>query len=341
MLTLRGRDWQAFHNPKRARLVERAFRFWRKTGFPHYALGPKEILREYTNLFHQPISALNPAGVGGSNTALRLANFFQPHMWSVRVSRYLSPDDVFQSDELLPAAIRRSWSIWPDRFGANPATLRRILKTFPNVASVSNFRPTVSRTIINHFSRDDGTVLDFSAGYGGRLLGALSLRRNYIGIEPCPAQVQGLNAMLQRLSENGVAGAGEILPGCAEDVMPSLPAAWVDLVFSSPPYFNWEKYSHDESQSFIRFASYADWKQGFLEPVIRHSHRVLRAKGKFVVNVSTERRLPSIPEVKAIASQVGFRYLHTIPLLIARVPYLHPRGDRPHKQEALLAFEKR
>jgi hypothetical protein len=147
--------------------------------------------------------------------------------------------------------------------------------------------------------------------------------------------------MIQCLSESGMAGTGEILPGCAEDIMPALPGRSVDLVFSSPPYFDWEKYSYDASQSFIRFVSYEEWRQGFLEPVIRHSHRVLRPKGKFVVNVSTERRLPGVKDVKAIATQVGFRYVGSVPLLITRVPYLHPRDDKPHKQEVLLAFEKR
>src|SRR5262249_43379772 len=156
-------------------------------------------------------------------------------MWSVRVSRYLSPYDVFKSDALLRAAIRRSWSIWPDRCGANAATLRRILKTFPGTASVSNFRPTVARSVISHFSSEKSTVIDFSAGYGGRLLGALSINRRYIGIEPCSAQVAGLRRMVDALRPFRSPGNAEILQGCAEDLMSELPRGCADLVFSSPP----------------------------------------------------------------------------------------------------------
>ena len=64
-------------------------------------------------------------------------------MWSVRVSRYRSPMDVFLDDDLLLAALKRAWKVWPDRFGANASSLRRMLKTFPGTASVSNFRPTL------------------------------------------------------------------------------------------------------------------------------------------------------------------------------------------------------
>ena len=340
VLALRGQDWQALSRLKRKAMVERAFHYWRTTGFPHYDLSEKDVSREYANLCRQPIATLSQAGIAGSICGLRLANFFQPQMWGVRVSRYLSPRDVFEDDVLLRAALLRSWSIWPDRCGANAATLRRILKSFPGAASVSNFRPTVSRAILQHFSKDKDHVVDFCAGYGGRLLGALSLNRNYTGIEPCKAQVKGLKAMLQKLKASGVAGSGEILAGCAEDLMPLLPARSADLVFSSPPYFNWEKYSEEGSQSFIRFNAYEGWKEGFLMPIIAQSFRVLKRGGKLVMNVSMGRRRPNASDVMPIGMAAGFRFVECFPLLITRIPYLHPRNDAPHKSEALLVFRK-
>jgi SAM-dependent methyltransferase len=340
VIRVRGREWQAFDAATQTGFVESAFGYWRSQGFPHYELSEGDIAREYRNLSAQPIAPMREEGIGGSSTGLRLANFFQPHMWSVRVSRYLSPYDVFHDDKLLRAAIRRSWTIWPDRFGANPATLRRILKTFPSAASVSNFRPTVARTVLHHFSKDSDTVVDFSAGYGGRLLGALSMKRTYIGIEPCAAQVTGLNSMLEVLKEQGAEGSAEIVAGCAEDVMHLMSAEGADLVFSSPPYFNWERYSDETSQSFIRHASYDDWKSGFLEPVIRQSYRILKRGGRFVVNISGRRRRPDAEDVTGIAWSAGFEALGSIPLLISRVPYLHPRNDDPHKHEAILVFGK-
>jgi SAM-dependent methyltransferase len=341
ILEVRGRDWQASGIRRRANLVENAFQYWRGEGFPHYALSEQEVKREYANLEASTVERLDGSGIAGSTTGLRLANFFQPQMWSVRVSRYISPVDVFRSDEMLRAAIQRSWSIWPDRFGANAATLRRILKTFPGAASVSNFRPTVARSVLEQFSSNTDTVVDFSAGYGGRLLAALTRKRTYIGIEPCPAQVAGLNRMLNSLKEIHPMGTAQILQGCAEDVMPLLPPGRADLVFSSPPYFDWEKYSNERSQSFIRHATYEDWKDGFLRPTLEQSARVLRKGGHLVLNISGGRRKPDAREVRAIGKSVGLRYLRCIPLLISRVPYLHPRNDLPHKREVLLVFGRR
>jgi SAM-dependent methyltransferase len=340
ILQIRGRDWQACSPRHKASLVEGAFHYWRERGFPHYELTKSDVKREYRNLAAQPVEPITKDGIVGSITGLRLANFFQPQMWSVRVSRYLSPIDVFKSDTMLRAAIERSWSIWPDRFGANAATMRRILKTFPGTASVSNFRPTVARSVLKRFSPNGGTVVDFSSGYGGRLLGTLSSKCRYIGIEPCYAQVTGLRRMLDALKKIHTPGSAEILLGCAEDLMPQLPRAHADLVFSSPPYFNWEKYSHDTSQSFVRYSTYEAWREGFLQPILRESARVLRKDGYLVVNISGGRRKPDAQEVKSICQNVGLRYVGYIPLLITRVPYMHPRNNQPHKCEVLLIFEK-
>jgi len=182
--------------------------------------------------------------------------------------------------------------------------------------------------------------VDFSAGYGGRLLGALSRRRTYIGIEPCFAQVAGLTQMFDSLKGLHPTGHAEIVQGCAEDVMPLLARGCAGLVFSSPPYFDWEKYSTETSQSFIRHATYEEWKNGFLQPILLQSARVLRKGGYLVLNISTGRRKPDASDVRVIGHSAGLRYLKCIPLLISRVPYLHPRNDLPHKREALLVFGK-
>ncbi|HEY1940182.1 MAG TPA: hypothetical protein VGJ33_19810 [Candidatus Angelobacter sp.] len=337
-LQIRGRDWGACSPRQRVKLVEHAFYYWRKRGFPHYTLTGSDLKREYQNLAAQSVKPVARNGISGSITGLRVANFFQPQMWSVRVSRYLSPADVFKSDTMLRAAIKRSWSLWPDRFGANAATLRRILKTFPGTASVSNFRPTVARSVLKHFSPNGGTVVDFSSGYGGRLLGTLSIKRRYIGIEPCAAQMIGLKRMLDTIKEFHPPGSAELLQGCAEDLMPQLPSGHADLVFSSPPYFNWEKYSLDPTQSFVRYATYELWRESFLRPILRESARVLRSGGHLVVNISGGRRKPDAQEVKSICQTVGLRYEGFVPLLITRIPYMHPRNNRPHKHEVLLVF---
>ena len=122
--------------------------------------------------------------------------------------------------------------------------------------------------------------------------------------------------------------------------MRQLPPGRAQLVFSSPPYFDWERYSDESSQSFLRYASYDQWMNGFLSPVLHQSYRVLRGGGRLVLNISGRQRKPEIGEVRKLARAAGFHFCALIPLLVTRVPYLHPRESGPHKCETLLVLIK-
>ncbi len=289
-LTIRGAEWARFPRAHREEMVRAAWRYWRQSGFPHYQLSGDDIALEFNRLLAQDTkAAFGRAGALGSVVGLRLANFFQPGMWSVRVGRYRSPMDVFRDDELLGAAIERAWTIWPDRYGANSSTLRRMLKTFPSTASVSNFRPTLARAVMERYSPAGSTVLDFSAGFGGRLTGCLTLERNYIGIEPNADQVIGSRSTVSALIPlRHRRATAEIVEGCAEDLLPQLPARFATLVFSSPPYFNWERYSDSPNQEV-----------SFAERILRRL-----ARG---ISSTVHTREPTHPPARRIASGSGRR----------------------------------
>jgi DNA methylase len=342
-LPLKGADWLKLNTYERKHVVEIAFRYWRRRGFPYYRLTTREAQREFHRLFvfdHRKIVVGNK--LRGSNLGLRLANFFQPGMWSVRVSRYRSPMDVFQDDGLLRAAIERAFVLWPMRYSANASCLRRILKTFSSTASVSNFQPVIAKAVIATYSKPGDVVVDFCAGYGGRLLGCLTMQRKFIGIEPCKRQVHGLNRLIQLASTfNAAASDAKILHGCAEDRLKKLPSRSASLVFSSPPYFDWERYALHSSQSFIRYRSYPEWLEHFLKPVIAQCSRVLTRKGYLILNVSNGKRNPTRGEVLQIAGSFGFAHVRSYRMILAKVPYLHPRNGVPEKSEYILVFSRR
>jgi hypothetical protein len=342
LLSLRGSEWSRYSLSRRRGFVRAAYLHWRRCGFPYFQLSTEQITAEFHRLASQDDGAVfREHGALGSVIGLCIANYFQPGMWSVKVSRYRCPMDVFEDDELLQAAIERAWTIWPDRRGANSSTLRRMLKTFPNTAAVSNFRPTLARAVISRYSRSGACVVDFSAGFGGRLVGCLTLNREYIGIEPSPKQVSGLTANVRAVKKLLPASStAKILKGCAEDVLPRLPSGSADLVFSSPPYFDWERYSDCSTQSFVRYPSYDAWLAGFLGPCIEQSNRILTRRGRLVLNVSGRSRWPSVEDVVDLARRARFRLVEQVPMLLARVPYLHPRNTGPFKPEVLLVFRK-
>src|SRR5712692_12120380 len=93
---LTGREWKSFNAPKREFFVEKAFRYWRRRGFPCYRLSESEIVSEFRKLERvTPGQVIAGNEIRGSNVGLRLANFFHPPRWKVRVSRYMSSVDCF------------------------------------------------------------------------------------------------------------------------------------------------------------------------------------------------------------------------------------------------------
>jgi len=134
-------------------------------------------------------------------------------------------------------------------------------------------------------------IYDPSAGWGGRILGAMSVRTNrkihYIGTDPNPenyfddgssrysnaidfyhTKTTKSNPFFsdQQTYELYMLGSEVI----QNDENFQKHKGKIDLTFTSPPYFNREAYSEDENQSFKKFGdSYASWRDGFLEPTIK------------------------------------------------------------------------
>src|SRR5438270_185631 len=99
---LKGQDWLNAKPQIQDKMVDVAFQFWRRRGFPYYDLSPAEIESEYRKLLVFDCSRICFRNrLRGPSLGLSLANYFHPAMWSVRVSRYRSPMDVFEDDALL------------------------------------------------------------------------------------------------------------------------------------------------------------------------------------------------------------------------------------------------
>jgi DNA modification methylase len=199
----------------------------------------------------------------------------------------------------------------------------------------------VAKAIISKYSRSNSVIVDFSAGYGGRLLGALALDRQYVGIEVNKSQILGYRRM-----RRAIMAAGFELPdssffrGRAERNLFKIPTRSADLVYSSPPFFNWERYSTSNDQSYKRYDNYDRWRSEFLAPVIKQSVRILSAKGYLILNVTGGNRLPTPYDVQSVARRLGFTLVRSHRMVFPKVPYLHPRNGNPTKNEVLLVFQK-
>lgn len=318
---------------------EAGFRYWRQRGFPFPILSSEQLVSEYWRFSKSEVSIfLGHRQLGWSPLGLSLANNFHPHMWWTKCERFRIPMEVFNNDKMFRDCIRRAVKLWQDRRPLSPSNIRQMLATYVNTKRVSNFRPTVAKALIKKYSSDGDVILDPAAGYGGRLLGAISLKRKYIGIEPCQDSYNGNVSMVKALA-NEAKGTVELINGCAEDILRHFETSSVDVVISSPPYYKRERYSNDLNQSWLRYPTYEKWKSDFLKIILHECHRILRPGGVIILNVANTESHPVGNDAKLIAGSL-FRFHYSYKMLIGSVPYHRNRKHGGFRYEFVYIYRK-
>lgn len=239
-----------------------------------------------------------------------------------------------------------------------------------------NFPPVIAKAIYEKFVPENGIAWDCSAGWGGRIAGALTTSKPivYIGNDPNTDHrtTQGRSKyhevadyILSHTKENR---KYEIYERGSEDMKdePEFQKykGKIDLVFTSPPYFCKEVYSEDPTQSAIKFSSYQTWLDGFLRPTLETAYNWLKPGGTIVLNIADvnigSKTYPLEADAVNILKSLGFKEepkfricmqamqgsgRHEIDKetgISTRNTYNHPCqiGGKPYKFEYLFVFKK-
>jgi len=175
-----------------------------------------------------------------------------------------------------------------------------------------NFPPLTARYLYehytNHIKQDEPlNIYDPSSGWGGRILGAMSSLKkiHYIGTDPNTDNY---------IDELGKSRYEYVADFFNNEVLESNPF-WeeekntfhyfqmgseligkhpdfqqykgkLDMVFTSPPYFDREQYSDDEEQSFKAYPKYDDWRDNFLNPTLTNAFNSLRENRYLLWNIA-------------------------------------------------------
>lgn len=189
---------------------------------------------------------------------------------------------------------------------------------------VSNFRPVVARDLCLLF--EARTMFDPCAGWGGRLLGATAAGCAYYGVDASVETVEGL----QRMSDDLNAGA-TIRHAAVEDVQVE---QFVDLAFTSPPYFDAERYSDCPEQSWVRYGTYPKWRDGFLGPLCERMVQAVRSGGYVALNIQDVRRLPLVLDAKTFFDHLGVRPVVEYQYVLSSI------AGKGEKTEPILVYRK-
>jgi 16S rRNA G966 N2-methylase RsmD len=153
---------------------------------------------------------------------------------------------------------------------------------YNNVAQCTNFNTTVMISILKLLKPT--RVLDPSAGWGDRLLATIAYGASYTGVDPSNCMYPIYNSIINKFAPKNKKKEYTIINEGFENA--TIEENAYDLVFTSPPFFDFEIYEKSEKQSLNKFNTLDKWLNGFLYPLIEKSTKALVNGGHFGLYIS-------------------------------------------------------
>ena len=236
----------------------------------------------------------------------------------------------------------------------------------------------------NHIDQEEPLIVyDSSSGWGGRILGAMSSRKkiHYVGTDPNP------DNYLPELGKSRYEYVADFYnKNCVDNYSDKLTSFFditpqgntyelfqdgseliknnsdfqkykgkLDFSFTSPPYFNREQYSQDETQSFKAYGEYEDWRDNFLKPTLTTIYEYLKNDRYIVWNIADIKigestYYPLEQDSIDILEELGCEYKGKLKMLMTRMVGLDPsksgilnsvkHQNKAYKFEPIFVFYK-
>lgn len=151
-------------------------------------------------------------------------------------------------------------------------------------------------------------VLDPCAGWGGRMLGAVSYGAHYTAFEPNTTTYANLMKIVDFL---GIHDKVTLICDDARN-MSHYNIPKVDLVLTSPPYFDLEVYAHEDTQSIKNLNTYQEWADGFLREIIKLGLEHLNEDGVSCWNVGKVKNRDMNDDVLKYHTEFGYQVSDTL-----------------------------
>ena len=236
------------------------------------------------------------------------------NLWCPTLKVKLSIDDV--TDNVLTKGGNNKTNVFMIRFYDIEKKLFpsafQIFRLSLNSQPAVNFPPLTARLLYekytDHIKQDEPlNIYDPSSGWGGRILGAMASKKriHYIGTDPNTDNwIPELNKsryeyVADFFNEHGLETnafweepkntyhyfcLGSEHVGDHPDYQQY--KGKLDMVFTSPPYFDREQYSEDDEQSFKSYPMYSDWRDNFLKPTLTNAYESLRNDRYLLWNIA-------------------------------------------------------
>lgn len=246
---------------------------------------------------------------------------------SANVKGHIKPIDALKDPSIVLNIIKGKSILTP---------LQMRDELYVEVREATQFKVCLAKAVIDVYCKG-GTYMDMSMGWGDRLIGALASGvKHYIGFDPNTSLQSAYKEIVKDFNQETKVSL---------HAMPYQDMAYrnVDLCFTSPPYFDFEEYSEEDTQSYSGIKNYKQWVSSFYKPMMDVSWNSLRAGGRLVLHLGNTNRTPTLVQ-DAISHMLNtYSSKHTQIFLNKRISlYLWTKPDLnpPFEIEAYFPLTK-
>ena len=215
------------------------------------------------------------------------SNYFQQaNRWSVDGTIAPGPIRTWESHKFMTTLIGCAYSLKLPKI--DKGSFRTMIGLRKYICS--QFKPNVSKVLYDKLGSEN--VLDLSAGWGDRLAGFYTSEtaEYYVGIDPRKENHSIYEEQSEFYEKHRTMFEPkkkvELICSPAEDVDYTKYKDKFDTVFTSPPYFSVERYSYEDTQSWVRYKQIDDWNRNFLQKTIENLWCSIKSGGYLLVNIA-------------------------------------------------------
>jgi len=272
-------------------LIEPLFEHFRTMGW-QYPDNLSKIQKSWKKLVEHKPDLSKMDLFNNDSMATDICKYFCHKFYDATENGYPTMKEIYQDDDKLRKLIQNRLGLdWkdPDNDETFNLCFRMLIQGMRSsrvVPSISIFKPSIAKYLYMKYSNEGDVVFDYSCGWGGRMLGAASCGRKYIGTDPWTTDE--LEVMKSALKLKDVT----LINNGSEHV--KLEENSIDFSFSSPPYYDQEVYSKDLNQAYNQGEDYfynVYWRQ-----TLENVKFMLKPEKWFGLNVKNYPRMLSMAE---------------------------------------------
>lgn len=172
------------------------------------------------------------------------------------------------------------------------------------------YKASLARFFCDRYCPDEGMYLDPFAGWGDRIIGALSSSKvkKYTGIDPNPNLREGYEQIIKDFGWKDGVCRGELITAPFESV--KIEDESVDFILTSPPYYDFEIYTQyeDPSQSIANYHSYKNWFEDWMCMCLDKMYRALKKGCYLILYVGATYRCPTFTkDIRRVCLDMEFK----------------------------------